>query len=49
MREPMHTLMIKVTAFEKSIPEFKSVAERDAYRRANRRCAPRTANEATGD
>lgn len=31
MSEPMHTLMIRVAAFEKSIPEFKSVAERDAY------------------
>lgn len=31
MTNPMHTLMIRVAAFEKSIPEFKSVAERDAY------------------
>ncbi len=31
MSEPMHTLMIRVAAFEKAIPQFSTVAERDAY------------------
>ena len=31
MINPMHTIAIRLTAFDDSVPEFKTVAERDAY------------------